>query len=143
MPKRLLLLVFLAMGSMGAGPAQPPTYHGEVAEILQQNCVGCHTEGGIAPFPLDDARWARNMAAAIADSVKQGRMPPWPPGEGTPPLKADRKLSASAKAALIAWAGAGAPLGEPRPVAVRAPAPTPKPDLVAALNPPTRPTTQC
>lgn len=80
----LLLLGLLALGSMGAGPAQPPTYYGEVAEILQANCVGCHTEGGIAPFPLDDARWARNMAAAIADSVKQGRMPPGRPAKARP-----------------------------------------------------------
>ncbi|MCS7068653.1 MAG: c-type cytochrome [Meiothermus sp.] len=139
MPKRLLLLVCLALGLIGAGPAQPPTYHGEVAEILQANCAGCHTEGGIAPFPLDDARWARNMAAAIADSVKQGRMPPWPPGEGTPPLKDERKLSPRAKAALIAWAEAGAPLGDPRPINVKASAPSPKPDLVATLNPPYTP----
>jgi mono/diheme cytochrome c family protein len=135
----LLLLSLLALGSIGAGPGQPPTYYGEVAEILQANCVDCHTEGGIAPFPLDDARWARNMAAAIADSVRQGRMPPWPPGEGTPPLKDERKLSASAKAALIAWAEAGAPLGNPRPIAARATPPAPQPDLVATLNPPYTP----
>jgi mono/diheme cytochrome c family protein len=128
----------LVLGLLAAAPSTPPTFHGEISEILNQNCVGCHSQGGIAPFPLNDARWAKNMAPAIADSVKAGRMPPWPPGQGTPPLKGERRLSEQAKQTLAAWAEAGAPLGEPgSSAAIAPPAPSlPKPDLYAQMSEP-------
>lgn len=135
-----LVVLILGIGLLGAAPTTPPTYYDGVADILQQSCTGCHTQGGIAPFPLDDARWAKNMAPAIAAAVKDGRMPPWPPGSDTPALKNERRLSESAKAALAAWADSGAPLGEAKgtPAPVKSTA-LPKPDLVATLNPPYTP----
>ena len=30
----------------------PPTYSKDVAPILQQTCIRCHSEGGVAPMPL-------------------------------------------------------------------------------------------
>ena len=40
--------------SLPVPSASPVTYHRDVSRILQQNCVGCHRDGGIAPFALDD-----------------------------------------------------------------------------------------
>jgi len=90
------LLLFAALrGSVSAQAGDSiPTYYGTVGPILQTHCVGCHSEGGIAPFPLDDPQWAVRMAPAMAAAVQSGRMPPWPPGGDTPPLQGDRRLSA-------------------------------------------------
>lgn len=96
---------------LSANPA-PPTYHQNVAPILQANCVGCHTQGGVGPFPLDDPEWAARMAPVIVNSVQSGRMPPWPPGQDSPPLQGERRLSAKAVQALSDWAQAGAPIGK-------------------------------
>ena len=113
----LRVLGLLGMGLLlAAGPSQGSlTYYDHVGPILQANCVGCHTEGGVAPFPLDNPEWAARMAPAIANSVKEGRMPPWPPGLATPALLGERRLSSEQVDTLVAWAGQGAPLGSPRP----------------------------
>jgi len=137
----VLLVLLTGVGLLGAvpSPSPTPTYYGAVADVLQQACVVCHTEGGIAPFPLDDARWAKNMAPAIANALREGRMPPWPPAAPTPALKNERKLSEEAKNILLAWAAADAPLGEPKADAARPAVVVPKPDLVAVLEPPYTP----
>jgi hypothetical protein len=109
--KRLLALLSGAL-LLGASP-QPPTYHQDVTPILAANCFGCHTQGGIGPFPLDDPDWAQKMAPAIVQDVKSGRMPPWPPGGVTPPLEGERRISANQLNLLTEWAQAGAPLGKP------------------------------
>jgi len=120
-----------------------PTYYGRVAEVLSANCVSCHTKGGIAPFPLDSPQAAIPMAPAIAYAVKEGLMPPWPPGSDSPPFKNERKLSPEERSLLVAWADGGAPLGEPsgllkdsdgksRPQEL-------KPDQVLVIDPPYSP----
>ena len=45
-------------------PEVPPTYHRDIAPLVQEKCGSCHTQGGIAPFPLQtyaqvfESRWA-------------------------------------------------------------------------------------
>ncbi len=52
------------------------TYTEHIRPLLAENCVSCHTEGGIAPFSAetyDEAKqWAQSMASATLDR----RMPP-------------------------------------------------------------------
>ena len=100
------------------GPASPVTYHRDVARILQQNCVSCHRDGGIAPFALDDLTAVKERARTISRVVREGTMPPWfaaAPPEGTAsPWANDRSLSARDKADLLAWiASADRPAGDP------------------------------
>lgn len=113
----LKALGLLGMGLLlAAGPSQnPQTYYDHVGPILQANCVGCHTAGGVGPFPLDNPEWAVRMAPAIANSVKEGRMPPWPPGPQSPPLQGERRLNPEQVNALVAWAEQGTALGNPKP----------------------------
>lgn len=117
-------------------PAATPTYYGEVRPILEANCAGCHTAGGIAPFSLRDAGMAQRMSRAIGAAVSSGHMPPWMPGGDTPPLQHERKLTPQQIGTLQAWANAGAPLGD-----AQGAAPLPKPniptirkDLTVAMN---------
>ena len=61
----------------GCATEPPPTYHGEVRPILVDRCVGCHTEGSIAPFPLDTYAHAASRADALVRATSERRMPPW------------------------------------------------------------------
>ena len=125
------------------GPASAITYHRDVARILQQNCVRCHHEHGIAPFPLDDLASVKDHARTIRRVVDEATMPPWfaaPPKEGGRGTFAnDCSLAAKDKADLLAWIDSkDRPLGDP------ADAPTPlkfdgewtigKPDAIIPLS---------
>jgi peroxiredoxin len=61
--------------------AVPPradlTFGRDVAPVLARRCAACHREGGAAPFVLADYGDAVDHAAAIAEAVALGRMPPW------------------------------------------------------------------
>jgi hypothetical protein len=51
-----------------------PTYYRDVQPILDKNCVGCHIEGGIAPFALDNPKDAAKYARSAQFAVQQKRM---------------------------------------------------------------------
>ncbi len=108
-----------------------PTWHQDVAPIVARSCVGCHVDGGIGPFALDNFATAGPMASAMAAAVEEGRMPPWgaqETDECTPRLgwKDDLRLDEAEKATLRAWADAGAPEGD-----ATAPAALPEPVSLA------------
>lgn len=119
------------------------TYYGDVARILQQNCVSCHRDGGIAPFSLADRESVEDHTSVIKRVVTEGTMPPWfaakqPKDKGNP-WASDCSLSPRDKADLLAWIDSSdRPLGDERD----APQPKPyasewsigKPDLVMTLS---------
>ncbi|MGV3622680.1 MAG: hypothetical protein ACO1OB_17810 [Archangium sp.] len=111
-------------GSGGAGGGMAPvsgaTYYKDVLPITQVSCNGCHTAGGIAPFPLDSYEAAKSKAALMSDAVKNKRMPPWPAAKdcgGT--FVGDRTLTDTQIATIEGWFFDDAPEGNP------ADAPTP------------------
>ncbi len=121
------------------------TYHRDVARILQQNCVQCHHDKGIAPFALDDFASVTDRAKTIRRVIEDRAMPPWsaaPIPDGQPnPWANDHSLSTRDKADLLAWLSSkDRPLGNP----ADAPAPLKfssewaigKPDLIVQLKQP-------
>ena len=52
-------------------------YNEHVAPILQERCVGCHQEGAIGPFGLEDYAQVSVLANQVLDSVESRRMPPY------------------------------------------------------------------
>jgi hypothetical protein len=102
------------MGGFHPARAAAPTYHGEVARILQQNCQGCHRAGQVGPFALMSYEQARKRASDIATVTEARTMPPWPASttEGGP-FRDARVLAASEIATLQAWVEAGCPEGNP------------------------------
>ncbi len=118
------------------------TYHRDVARILQQNCVTCHRDNGIAPFALDSLAEVTDRAKVIKRVITEGTMPPWfaapvPEGKDSPWAN-DCSLSSRDKTDLLAWLdSADRPLGNP----ADAPAPLKfenewtigKPDLIVQL----------
>ncbi|MDH3205999.1 MAG: hypothetical protein OEO79_05270 [Gemmatimonadota bacterium] len=109
-----------ARGTAGAADMAAPTYYGAVKGVLETNCVTCHTEnpvsvgGMIAPFALTTYDDARRRATSIARAVEADYMPPWDADIQHKGLfKNERYLADEDKQALIEWAAAGAPMGDP------------------------------
>jgi len=96
------------------GSDQPlPTYHQDVAPLLQQKCTTCHTAGGIAPFTLESWADTASHAAEIAVAVESGAMPPLPPEQSRcRPLDDDRNMTPAERNLLVGWARGGTPEGD-------------------------------
>ncbi len=137
------LVLFLGFG-LGSGPvmaADSPTYHRDVARILQKNCQECHRPGQVAPFSLLDYAQARKRADDIVDVTEERTMPPWHASttEGGP-FRGARVLSDADRKVLSDWAEAGAPEGDPKdappPVSWPSGWPMGTPDLVLKVSQP-------
>lgn len=60
-----------------AGRDGVPTYYGDIRPILTETCVGCHTDGGIAPFALESYEQVFEVGARVAEVTEQRIMPPF------------------------------------------------------------------
>jgi mono/diheme cytochrome c family protein len=118
------------------------TYHRDVARILQQNCVTCHRDHGIAPFALTDLAEVTDRAKVIKRVITEGTMPPWfaaPVAAGKEnPWANDCSLSSRDKADLLAWLdSANRPLGDvadaPAPLVFEDEWTIGQPDLIVQL----------
>jgi len=57
-------------------PATVPSYKGEIAALIQQNCVGCHNAGGAgAAWPIGTYEGLYNNRQTALDEVYSCRMP--------------------------------------------------------------------
>ena len=121
------------------------TFHRDVARIMQQNCVQCHHDKGIAPFALDDLADVTDRAKTIRRVVEGRTMPPWfaaPVGEGQAnPWANDHSLSSRDKADLLAWLDSkdrppGNPADAPAPMKFSTEWTIGKPDFVVQLKQP-------
>ena len=107
-----------ACGDEPPPSSQVPTWHADVAPVVVARCGGCHTEGGIAPFALDDYATAQSFREVMLGAVDEGTMPPWgavETDECTPPKpwRHDSRLTDEERATLEAWVAAGGPEGDP------------------------------
>jgi len=94
----LVLLVALA----GCAPAES-TYYADIKPIIDAKCAGCHTEGDIAPFPLETYEQVHSARAAIDRSVRAGTMPPWSASDDCRDYHDNRSLDAEQEETLLAW----------------------------------------
>lgn len=58
-------------------PADQVTYYEDVRPILAENCLGCHTDGGIAPFGLGTYEEARTVSERMMNATAARIMPPF------------------------------------------------------------------
>ena len=95
-----------------AASTHPPTFHKDVAPILQKSCQSCHRPGEAVPMSLLTYQDARPWAKGIKQAVLSRKMPPWfaDPHAGT--FTNDRRLTESDIATLTAWADSGAAEGK-------------------------------
>ena len=119
-----------ALFSLQSLSATTPTFYKDVLPILQQRCQGCHRPGEIGPMPLLTYSQVRPYAAAIRETVRMRKMPPWGGDTAHGKFSNDPSLSAREIAAISDWAQAKAPEGDVKDA--------PKPwDFVEGWNMPT------
>jgi hypothetical protein len=94
-------------------PIDAPTYHRDVRPILEDACTGCHAEGGIGPFSLDDYESAVTFGPLMVGAIASGQMPPWPPSTCCAPLLHPRVLDEASLAVIERWLDRDAPEGDP------------------------------
>lgn len=117
----VLLTDWLNNGAPLGEPSQEPqqqlaggyTYQADVRAIVEEKCVNCHTQGGIAPFPLDSYENVKTVSAAAAFAVENGSMPPWHPTDGYTAFANSRALTPEQKYVLLNWLQGGMPDGDP------------------------------
>ena len=90
-----------------------PTYAADVASIINENCVVCHREGGIAPMQLTSYEQVRPWAPLIQDRVVSRKMPPYSydHGIGIQDLQGDWRLSQDEIDTIVAWVENGSQSG--------------------------------
>ena len=98
----------------GATQAQEITYNSHVAQIINENCVVCHREGGIGPMQFETYDQIRPWAPLIQLKVANRKMPPYAYDQhiGLQDLKGDWRLDHEEIDAIVAWVDQGSPLGD-------------------------------
>ena len=113
----LMGLCVIHLGACGAGgekaPLEGPTWHADIAPVVEGRCVSCHQAGEIGPFPLTSYEEAAPLAEALARSVEDRTMPPWGAEPGHRAYVGDPSLDEDTIDLFRAWADAGAPEGNP------------------------------
>ena len=96
----------------GHSVASRSTFYRDVLPILQERCQICHRADGIAPMRFETYEQTRPYASAMAAAARDKSMPPWFADPHIGHFSNDPSLSAAQIAALVDWAGAGAPAGD-------------------------------
>jgi mono/diheme cytochrome c family protein len=113
----LSLLVALAGCGGGGGGSSSQSGGGEVTTqadspaiswysaaqpLVQRYCVACHTDGGLAPFPLETYQQVYGKRSALQYVLESGSMPPL----------GYTHLKTSESGILLRWLADGAPMGD-------------------------------
>ncbi len=109
----LPIAVAIAACGVAPVPAADPTWHHDIAPLIEHSCSGCHQTGGIAPFPLTTLDQVKTMGPAVRAAVEGKRMPPFLASPDCSEYLDDPSLSAEEISTLGKWFDAGAPEGSP------------------------------
>ena len=90
----------------------PVSYANQVAPILVQKCVNCHSVGNIGAGAMTGHRKVKNMAEMIEEVVLTRRMPPWDADPHFGKFANNPSLSVAEARTLLRWVRQGAPRGE-------------------------------
>lgn len=88
------------------------SYVETIAPILENNCVGCHSEGGIGPWAMSEYRMVQGFAPMMREVIRTKRMPPWHADPEIGQWQHSAAMSDADTEMLVAWLEAGAPRGE-------------------------------
>lgn len=103
-----------------SNPDVNPTYVRDIQPLVEDRCLNCHTDGGIAPFALETYEQVQAAKDAIKAAVVARTMPPWLPGQDCTDYRGDPSLTDEQIDLVRRWVDADAPRGNPNdaPVAV-------------------------
>ena len=110
-------------------------YRDDIAPLLQQNCVQCHRQGGVAPWAMTSYEMVRGFAPMIREVIRTRRMPPWHADPHVGTWRNDKGLTVAERQTLVHWIEAGAPRGDGPDPLLETAAPAPEwalgePDVV-------------
>ncbi|NKB32997.1 MAG: redoxin domain-containing protein [Pseudomonadales bacterium] len=88
-----------------------PDYATDIAPILEEKCVSCHVEGGIAPFAMDSHMMVQGWSPMMKEVIMTKRMPPAQVDPSINHFTNARYMDPSELQSLIHWIDAGAPRG--------------------------------
>ena len=89
-----------------------PDYATDVAPILEEKCVSCHVEGGIAPFAMDSHMMVQGWSPMMKEVIMTKRMPPAQVDPSVNHFTNARYMNPDQLQTLIHWIDAGAPRGK-------------------------------
>ncbi|MBI5772737.1 MAG: redoxin domain-containing protein [Verrucomicrobia bacterium] len=92
-------------------PRPEVSYAADIAPLLIDRCVRCHSPGNIAPFALANYSVVTNRGLAIKRQVLAGEMPPWHADPRYGVFTNDAGLTPAQKALLVQWIDDGMPRG--------------------------------
>ncbi len=87
------------------------SYEKDISPILAKNCVACHSEGGIGPFPMNSYETVKGFSGMIREAIRTDRMPPYNADPHVNAFAGSMNLSNKDEQTLIHWIEAGAPRG--------------------------------
>ena len=93
-------------------PKNPVTFADHVAPLLKKHCVECHRPGTAAPFALLTYRQAAARTDAIAEVVREQRMPPWYASPEHKEFVNRRGLDAAERETILQWVKGGSLKGD-------------------------------
>lgn len=104
-------------------PIPRATWYQDVAPILARSCMGCHQDGGIAPFALTEYEEVVEIADMVKAAIDSGIMPPFgadttddcTPRHG---WKDDPRLTEAEKTTIANWIEDGRHAGEPAEITI-------------------------
>ncbi|MEP7211399.1 MAG: hypothetical protein ABI740_11220, partial [Alphaproteobacteria bacterium] len=91
---------------------QKISYTKTIAPLIEEKCVACHEQGGIAPFAFDSYEKVKGFAPMMREAIRGDRMPPWDVDAHIGTFKDDKSLSSDQVKTLVHWIEAGAPRDE-------------------------------
>jgi len=93
-------------------PLSAPSYSTDIAPVLLNKCVRCHSPGNFAPFPMTDYTSVQAPKAnKMRLEILAGRMPPWQADPYYQSYTNDFSLTPTEAAMLVQWVDNGAPRG--------------------------------
>ena len=97
--------------------AAGPTFHQDLAPILNRRCVACHRKGAAGPFSLTSFDDAVAHAEMMAEVVVDQRMPPWFAGSRHGTYQNDPSLTREERDTLLRWVKSERREGDPKDAA--------------------------
>lgn len=110
-----LAVVWISVSSSEAHKpiTSPFTFNEDVAPILQMQCAGCHSPGGVAPMALLTHEGVVPWGESIRAELLAGHMPPWSVEGPRDRFHNAQVLTARELNVLLTWVAGGTPAGDP------------------------------
>ena len=136
----MFIILYLFFTPLCINAQKALTYYDDIEPIIQKNCVACHRQGQIAPFPLMTYEDVDRRAGFIKKVTAQKYMPPNPSDPSVSTFKNVKKLTQEEIDKIGKWVEQGKTKGkepklkEKRQEAIHLDTTWREPDLVLTLK---------